>query len=365
KYLICSRPALMAGSVGGSGGSNGKSNGSAVGLSTERIAGVKKRGPPSSGLYTTGLIYAAFQVAFLSFLCSYYNVGPSDAASWVMHRLRENEYTRSKLEYARSWMGETFSAPLKKSKRNMAEGETFDPLVSQGKDGVNVLTPEQLGLFDGSRDSRPVYLAVVGRVYDVDKGKKHYGKGGGYSFFAGRDATRAFVSGDFTPSGLRDDVDGLSHEDILGIRDWVAFYEKDYTLVGVVSGRYYDSEGAPTDEMTNFLSRVQAATEWREAKAAEAEVFPPCNSEWHKDSGGRVWCTKRSGGIEREWSGLPRLYLDPATSQKRCVCVKNFGEGLSIHAQTSGGNRGDLDHPALELYPNCKETANSCKIESD
>lgn len=50
---------------------------------------------------------------------------------------------------------------------------------------VNVLTPEQLGLFDGSRSSRPVYLAIVGRVYDVDKGKKHYGKGGGYSFFAG------------------------------------------------------------------------------------------------------------------------------------------------------------------------------------
>ncbi|KAF8359059.1 tag-131 [Pristionchus pacificus] len=355
----------MAGSVSGSGG-GGTSNGqAAVGLSTERIAGVKRRSPPSSGLYTTGLIYAAIQVAFLSFLCSYYEVGPTDAGAWVMQRLQENDYTRAKLEYVQSLVG-GFAAPSKKSKRSMAEGETFDPMVKEGDDGVvNVLTPEQLGLFDGSRSSRPVYLAIVGRVYDVDKGKKHYGKGGGYSFFAGRDATRAFVSGDFTPAGLRDDVDGLSHEDILGIRDWVAFYEKDYKLVGVVAGRYYDAAGAPTEEMTNFLSRVQVATEWREAKAAEAEVFPPCNSEWHKDSGGRVWCTKRSGGIEREWSGLPRLYLDPATNQKRCVCVKNFGEGLSVHAQASGSNRGDLDHPALELYPNCKETANSCKIESD
>ncbi|GMT20909.1 hypothetical protein PFISCL1PPCAC_12206, partial [Pristionchus fissidentatus] len=362
----------MPGSVGGSSsahGSNGAASGAAaaaVGQSTERINSARRRGGVTTGLYTTGLIYGAVQVAFLSFLCSYYGVGPSDAASWVYHRLQENDYTRSKLEWAASVVDSTFSAPLKKSKRNMAEGATFDPLVG-GEEGeaVNVMTTEQLSLFDGSRDSRPVYLAIVGRVYDVNKGKKHYGKGGGYSFFAGRDATRAFVSGDFSPTGLRDDVEGLSHEDILGIRDWVAFYEKDYSLVGVVAGRYYDAAGAPTEEMNNFLSRVQAATEWREAKVAEAEVLPPCNSEWHKDSGGRVWCTKRSGGIEREWSGLPRLYLDPATNQKRCVCVKNFGEGLSIHAQSSGGNRGDLDHPALETYPNCKDTANSCKIESD
>ena len=104
-----------------------------------------------------------------------------------------------------------------------------------------------MSLFDGSRASRPVYLAIVGRVYDVNRGKKHYGKGGGYSFFAGfcsfqkgqqvlqrvtgKDGTRAFVSGDFTEEGLRDDVEGLSHEDILGIRDWVTFYERVRSLV--------------------------------------------------------------------------------------------------------------------------------------
>jgi hypothetical protein len=31
----------------------------------------------------------------------------------------------------------------------------------------------------------PVHLAVLGKVYDVSKGRKHYGPGGGYSFFAG------------------------------------------------------------------------------------------------------------------------------------------------------------------------------------
>jgi hypothetical protein len=30
-----------------------------------------------------------------------------------------------------------------------------------------------------------IYLAILGRVYDVTEGKAHYGPGGGYEFFAG------------------------------------------------------------------------------------------------------------------------------------------------------------------------------------
>jgi len=40
------------------------------------------------------------------------------------------------------------------------------------------------------------------QVFDVTKGRKHYGPGGGYSFFSGRDGSRAFVSGDFTEEGV-------------------------------------------------------------------------------------------------------------------------------------------------------------------
>ena len=38
-------------------------------------------------------------------------------------------------------------------------------------------------------------LAVLGQVYDVTEGKQYYGKGEGYQGFAGRDASKAFVSG--------------------------------------------------------------------------------------------------------------------------------------------------------------------------
>lgn len=38
-----------------------------------------------------------------------------------------------------------------------------------------VFTAEELMAFDGTSKSR-IYLAVLGEVYDVTRGKKHYGK---------------------------------------------------------------------------------------------------------------------------------------------------------------------------------------------
>lgn len=68
------------------------------------------------------------------------------------------------------------------------------------------------------------------------------------------------------------------------------------------------------------------------------QVFPPCNSEWKKDTGGRVWCSTKSGGVTRDWVGVPRIYTDPTARGSRCACVKNFGPGLSAQA-AQGANR--------------------------
>lgn len=43
----------------------------------------------------------------------------------------------------------------------------------------------------------PIYLALNGTIYDVSASPHLYGPGGSYHFFAGRDATRAFVTGCF------------------------------------------------------------------------------------------------------------------------------------------------------------------------
>lgn len=48
-----------------------------------------------------------------------------------------------------------------------------------------LFTPQQLRAYDGKDASKGPYLAILGRVYNVRKGKKHYGPGGGYEFFSG------------------------------------------------------------------------------------------------------------------------------------------------------------------------------------
>lgn len=50
---------------------------------------------------------------------------------------------------------------------------------------VRRLTRNELFQYDGSESSEGLYLAVVGQVFDVIKGRKHYGPGGAYHFMAG------------------------------------------------------------------------------------------------------------------------------------------------------------------------------------
>lgn len=70
------------------------------------------------------------------------------------------------------------------------------------------MTETELLRYDGSKADLPVYLAVNGTIFDVSAGRDVYGPGGAYHFFAGRDATRAFVSGCFKED-LHGDIRGV------------------------------------------------------------------------------------------------------------------------------------------------------------
>ncbi|RZB70436.1 Membrane-associated progesterone-binding protein 4 [Glycine soja] len=61
-----------------------------------------------------------------------------------------------------------------------------------------LFSAEELSLLNGTDEGLPILLGILGSVFDVTKGKSHYGSGGGYNHFAGRDASRAFVSGNFS-----------------------------------------------------------------------------------------------------------------------------------------------------------------------
>lgn len=67
-----------------------------------------------------------------------------------------------------------------------------------------------------------------------------------------------------------------------------------------------------------------------------------------------------SGGIKRDWVGVPRKLYSLGDKNYRCACVKNFGNPRATPGLK--GNRGDLDNINLRDYDDCSSTSISCKL---
>ncbi|KAI1817095.1 putative heme binding protein [Poronia punctata] len=63
--------------------------------------------------------------------------------------------------------------------------------------GPIYLTPAELAAYDGTDESKPIYLAINGTIYDVSANRRTYGPDGSYRYFAGVDAARSYVTGCF------------------------------------------------------------------------------------------------------------------------------------------------------------------------
>lgn len=155
-----------------------------------------------------------------------------------------------------------------------------------------LLTEEELSKHDGSDPNVPIYLAILGRIYNVDKGRRHYEIGSGYNVFAGRDSSPSFVTGEFSREKATDDVKGLSPEEMLGIKEWLDFYRKDYTYVGKLIGRFYDSEGNPTEALKEAKVVIKEGQKLKKLQEAENKRYPGCNSKWNVEEGSTVWCSQ-------------------------------------------------------------------------
>ena len=114
-----------------------------------------------------------------------------------------------------------------------------------------VFTKEELAREGDPAGPRPM-IALMGDVFDVSSAKKYYGapqcalavctprtlqpqsahvsfgskragKGGGYGFFSGRDASRAFVTGKFQDD-LNDDIEDFEDDSMAALLHWRGFY---------------------------------------------------------------------------------------------------------------------------------------------
>ncbi|KAL2938863.1 Membrane-associated progesterone-binding protein 4 [Bienertia sinuspersici] len=275
-----------------------------------------------------------------------------------------------------------------------------------------LFTAQELALYNGTDEQLPIFLGILGlksdsvvekltllysilfhhslirSIFDVTKGKSHYGVGGAYNHFAGRDASRAFVSGNFTAlaecfdaisiiavlrqywqkllyyfgsklanscilikflqsplnagDGLTDTLRGLSSSEVKSVVEWRGFFSRTYIFVGKLVGRYYDYEGKPTKHLKAAEAKAARGVQLLEKQKHEEEKIPNCNSKWSQDEGGEVWCD----------DGYPRLMQRPleialtGKMSKRCVCIREE----------------DLEQPGLQVYEGCSYYAQACKV---
>lgn len=67
--------------------------------------------------------------------------------------------------------------------------EQYQTQTKSGDGSVRLFTVDELALYDGVEHDE-LYLSILGSVYDVSKGVKHYGPDGAYNFFIGELKTK-------------------------------------------------------------------------------------------------------------------------------------------------------------------------------
>ena len=193
---------------------------------------------------------------------------------------------------------------------------------------------------------RKIWLGVLGEAFDVTAGARYYAGDGEYArCFAGRDATRAFVTGDFTERGCVSDVRGLTGQELSGARGWRDFMRGKYRYVGkIAGGAFYDDAGEPTAMMREVWEKLERFDAFDARRRERVRMFPDCSSRWSVEAGGFVWCDADASGVAR----YPRNETSTSDSGEnvyRCACFPDM---------TVSSSRA--------LFPDCAATDVKCRV---
>lgn len=93
------------------------------------------------------------------------------------------------------------------------------------------LTLDQLKQYDGTDPSKPIYISVRGRVFDVSTGKSFYGPGGSYAMFAGKDVSRALAKMSTRDEDVIGSLDELTDKELNVLADWERKFEAKHPIV--------------------------------------------------------------------------------------------------------------------------------------
>ncbi|KAN0031179.1 hypothetical protein ACTA71_010260 [Dictyostelium dimigraforme] len=93
--------------------------------------------------------------------------------------------------------------------------------------------------FKGIDETKPIFIAIKGKIYDVTGKKSTYGPGGSYHLFAGNDATVCLAKSSFEEVDLNQPWTTQSLEELTpdqkdSLKNWIDFFSERYSLVGNV-----------------------------------------------------------------------------------------------------------------------------------
>lgn len=234
--------------------------------------------------------------------------------------------------------------------------EFGDGQDQRGSEDVSVITLKELengaafgdGSQGGSQGGKRLLLSIVNHVFDVTKGGNFYGRDGHYAGFTGRDATRAFATGNFD-DGLTEDTSGLSSGECKSILEWLGFYKNSakYPFVGYLDGGLYVNVIKEDD--TNV--RYEESDQYHKLKeCAVGDVLveveeSPCHS--HYDF------KRKRGSFSCKSPQVPRRALLLQSSRdvemtEKCICLP----------QSRVLSRNDL-----HMYSDCDPAASVCNFE--
>jgi hypothetical protein len=151
--------------------------------------------------------------------------------------------------------GGSASATDSKSEEQQPESNTQQP-----QEPPRLISPEELALH--TTEQSRIWLSILGKVYDVTNGTSFYSPSGGYKFYAGRDASPCFSTGQNTPEGAEEALEEWEGKKLMAVVEWSQFYEKHevYEYMGVLAGgKYYDEKGEEREVRRVILKKAEEA----------------------------------------------------------------------------------------------------------
>mmetsp|Transcript_21604 Transcript_21604/g.50821 ORF Transcript_21604/g.50821 Transcript_21604/m.50821 type:complete len:257 (+) Transcript_21604:95-865(+) len=144
--------------------------------------------------------------------------------------------------------------------------EDEHPVERYNASGDRVITPSELAKHvgeGGASETNQIWLSILGKVYDVSTGEDFYGYGkGGYAYYAGRDASPCFSTGQNNDEGAAEALEEWEDKKLMGVWEWSTFYEdhETYKYLGVLAGsKYFDDEGNELPVRQDIVKRASEA----------------------------------------------------------------------------------------------------------